>query len=335
MEFEPRGPVKILWRKRYTSTTIPNQVPRRPIDSRYSQKQSSYWLTEYEGVRYKKELGAGYNSKEKKWPQGNGYGKRYGTGKEKETGKSYKSNGTHSQTYYTTQGPRRNGRHLPAKGPGNGQDGSGGDEGRDDKKKFRNTKYDFEDKGEEESDTEDSYELEISPKQLNQVTPGGGVLKIKLSKKKAIKITAGAPDGEPDPAQTKLKTVYGPISEEGGRLPLGVSSNVLIETKQPKEKRIPLVRASQPTLGIGERKGPHIPPKRVSGPNANGNEDPDGNGSSNGHRSSPHGNSGTDGNGNSPINGNSQRERYTQRGEGGSNGNGESNGNGGPPDRRK
>ena len=40
---------------------------------------------------------------------------------------------------------------------------------------------DFEDKGEEESDTEDSYELEIPPRQLNQVTPGGRVLKIKLS----------------------------------------------------------------------------------------------------------------------------------------------------------
>ena len=76
-------------------------------------------------------------------------------------GKSYKPNGTQSQTYYTTQGPRRNGKYLPAKGPGNGQDGNRGDDGRDDKKKFRNTKDDFEDKREEESDAEDSYELEI------------------------------------------------------------------------------------------------------------------------------------------------------------------------------
>ena len=87
-------------------------------------------------------------------------------------GKSYKSNGAQSHAYYTTQGPRRNGKYLPAKGPGNGQDGNGADEGRDDKKKFRNTKFDFEDKGEEESDTENSYELEITPKQLSQVTPG-------------------------------------------------------------------------------------------------------------------------------------------------------------------
>ena len=153
VKFEPRGPVEILQRQKYASTTIPNQIPRRPRDRRYSQRQPNYWVTEYEGTRYEKKLGAGYNPKEKKWPQGNGYRKRYGTGEKKETGKFYKSNGAQSQTYYTTQGPRRNGRYLPAKGPGNGQDGNGGDEGRDDKKKFRNTKYDFEDKGEEESDT--------------------------------------------------------------------------------------------------------------------------------------------------------------------------------------
>ena len=114
------------------------------------------------------------------------------------------------------------------------------------------------------------------------MTPGGVVLKIKLPKKRPIKITAGASKGEPDPTQTTLKTVHESISKESGQLPLGVSSNVLIETQQPKEKRIPPVRASQPTLGIGERKRPNIPPKRVSGPNADGNGDPDGNGSSHG-----------------------------------------------------
>ena len=46
----------------------------------------------------------------------------------------------------------------------------------------------------EESDTEDSYELEITPQQLSQVTPGGGALKIKLSRKKPLQITAGAPE---------------------------------------------------------------------------------------------------------------------------------------------
>ena len=47
--------------------------------------------------------------------------------------------------------------------------------------------------------------------------PGRGVLKIKLSKKKPIKITAGAPDGKPDPAQTKVKTVHDPINRKDGQ----------------------------------------------------------------------------------------------------------------------
>ena len=66
---------------------------------------------------------------------------------------------------------------------------------------------------EEESDTDDSFELEITPKQLSQVTPGGGVLKLTLSRKKPLKITAEAPSGEPDPPQTTVRTVYDPREE--------------------------------------------------------------------------------------------------------------------------
>ena len=54
MKFEPRGPVK-----------IPNHIPRRPRDGGYSQRPPNYWETEYEGARYEKELGAGYNPKKK------------------------------------------------------------------------------------------------------------------------------------------------------------------------------------------------------------------------------------------------------------------------------
>ena len=61
------------------------------------------------------------------------------------------------------QKPRRNGRHLPTKGTNNEQDGNGRDEGKDDKRKFKNSKYDFEDEKDEESDTEDSCEFEITP----------------------------------------------------------------------------------------------------------------------------------------------------------------------------
>ena len=67
---------------------------------------------------------------------GNGYGKRYGTKEKKGTGRSCRQNGTQSQIYYTTQESRKNGQYLPTKGTGNGQDGDGGDEGKDDKRKF-------------------------------------------------------------------------------------------------------------------------------------------------------------------------------------------------------
>ena len=86
----------------------------------------------------------------------------------------------------------------------NGQDGNGEDVDKDNKKKYRSTKIDFENENGEKRDTEDSYELEITPKQLSQVTPGGGVLKIKLSKKRPVKITTEIPNKRPDLAHTEF-----------------------------------------------------------------------------------------------------------------------------------
>ena len=112
------------------------QVPQRLEDSKYTQSQPNNWMVGYEGTWYGKEFVAGYNPKGRKWPQGNGYGKRYGTKEKKGAGKSYRQNGTQSQTYYTTQELRKNGQYLLMKGTSNGQDGSGGDEGRDEKKEI-------------------------------------------------------------------------------------------------------------------------------------------------------------------------------------------------------
>ena len=101
------------------------QVPRRLKDGKYTQSQPSYWMAGYEGTWYGKEFGAGYRPKDRKWPQGNGYGTEYCTGKKKGTDISYRPNGTQSQVYYTTQGQRRNGRYLPTKGTSNEQGGRG------------------------------------------------------------------------------------------------------------------------------------------------------------------------------------------------------------------
>ena len=70
-----------------------------------------------------------------------------------------------------------------------GNGGNGGDKGNGDKRKNKNTKNDFADVDEEERDTEDSFELEITPQQLSQVTLGGGVLRLSLSQKKPLKIS--------------------------------------------------------------------------------------------------------------------------------------------------
>ena len=90
----------------------------------------------YKGTWYRRKFGAGYNLRSRKWPQENGYGKRYGTKEKKGAGRSYRQNGIQSQIYYTTQEMRKNSQYLPVKGTGNGQDGDGGDEGKDDRRKF-------------------------------------------------------------------------------------------------------------------------------------------------------------------------------------------------------
>ena len=138
--------------------------------------------------------GKRYPLKEKRRTQWGGYGRQYGTGGERKSNQAYKTDGTQTQGRNTAYESQRQGSYFPTKSTGNGQGGNGGDEDRNDKKKYRDTGIGFENDSHEESDTEDSYELEITPQQLSQVTPGGGALKIKLSKKKPLQITAGAPE---------------------------------------------------------------------------------------------------------------------------------------------
>ena len=76
-------------------------------------------------------------------------------------------------------------------------------------------KYNFEDVDEEESDTEDSFELEITPQQLSQVTPGEGVLKLTLSKKKPLKLTTGAQVENQIPHKQQLKLSMTPEKKKG------------------------------------------------------------------------------------------------------------------------
>ena len=151
--------------------------------------------------------GKRYPLKEKRRTQWGGYGKQYGTGEERKGNQTYRTDGTQNQGHSAAYESQRQGNYFPTRSIGNGQGGNGGDEDRNDRKKYRDTGVSFENGSHKESDTEDSYELEITPQQLSQVTPGGGALKIKLSKKKPIKITAGAPKRESGTVQMKPENI--------------------------------------------------------------------------------------------------------------------------------
>ena len=128
----------------------------------------------------------GYPSGNRNWEQRNGYGRRYGSGHENQQRRAYGGTTTQAQTHHTTPKGRVPYGNTPSRRMGGGQgNGYGNGEDKDDKnrKRYRDTKYNFEEEDEEESDTEDSFEFEITPQQLSQVTPGGGVLKLTLTKK--------------------------------------------------------------------------------------------------------------------------------------------------------
>ena len=151
--------------------------------------------------------GKRYPLKERQRTQGGGYGKQSGTGSERRGYQTYGTDRTQPQSHNTAYGSQRQDSYFPTRSTGNEQGGNGGGEDRNDKKKYRDTRV--ENESHEESDTEDSYEFEITSQQLSRVTPGGGALKIKLLKKKPLKITAGAPDGQSETIPMELERNWG------------------------------------------------------------------------------------------------------------------------------
>ena len=149
--------------------------------------------------------GKRYPLKEGRRTQGGGYG----TGGKRRGYQTYRTDRTQPQSHNTAYGSQRQGSYFPTKSTGSEQGGNGGGEDRNDKKKYRDTRVNHENDSHEKSDTEDSYEFEITAQQLSQVTPGGGALKIKLPKKKPLKITAGAPDGQSETIPMKLEHNWG------------------------------------------------------------------------------------------------------------------------------
>ena len=207
--FEPGGPIEVLQKQRANLRSRYEQIPQYLMGAQKGHAPHPPLVVTNKGDVNWRGRGKRYPLKERRRTQWGGYGKQYGTGGERKGNQAYRTDGTQTQGRNTAYESQRQGSHFPTRSTGNGQGGNGGDEDRNDRKKYRDTGVSFENDSYEESDTEDSYELEITPQQLSQVTPGGGALKIKLSKKKPIKITAGAPKRESGTVPMKLRTLRG------------------------------------------------------------------------------------------------------------------------------
>ena len=207
--FNPNGPVKVLQKPRATHHTGYEQPPQHLMGAQRDQAPHPSMVVTNRGDGSWGSQGKRYPLKERWKTQGGGYSKQYGTGGERRGYQTYRTDRTQPQSRNTAYGSQRQGSYFPAKNTGNEQGGNGGGEDRHDKKKYRDTRVNHENNSHEESDTEDSYEFEITSQQLSQVTPGGGALKIKLSKKKPLKITAGAPDGQSETIPMELECNWG------------------------------------------------------------------------------------------------------------------------------
>ena len=207
--FNPNGPVKVLQRSRATHHTGYEQPPQHLIGAQRDQVPHPSMVVTNRGDGSWRSQMKRYPLKERQRTQGGGYGQQYGTGGERRNYQTYRTDRTQPQSHNTAYRSQRQGSYFPTTSTGNEQGGNGGGEDRNDKKKYRNTRVNHENDSHEESDTEDSYEFEITSQQLSQVTPGGGALKIKLSKKKPLKITAGAPDGQSETIPMELERNWG------------------------------------------------------------------------------------------------------------------------------
>ena len=200
--FNPNGPIKVLQKQRATHHTGYEQPPQHLMcpPMVVTNRGDGSWRSQ----------GKRYPLKDRQKTQGGGYGKQYGTSGERRNYQTYRTERTQTQSHNTAYESQRQSSYLPTKSTGNGQGGNGGGEDKNDKKKYRDTGINHGNDSHEESDTEDSYEFEITSQQLIQVTPGGGALKIKLSKKKPLKITAGAPDGQSETIPMELERTRSP-----------------------------------------------------------------------------------------------------------------------------
>ena len=121
-----------------------------------------FWNSSYSGPNYRNGYQMGYPNENRNWEQRNRYGKRYGNGNRNQQRGAHERTTTQTQTHHTTSKGRVPYGNTPSRrmsgGQGNG-DRNGEDKDDKNRKRYRDTKYDFREEDEEEGDTEDSFEL--------------------------------------------------------------------------------------------------------------------------------------------------------------------------------
>ena len=117
------------------------------------------------------------------------------------------------------------------------------------------------------------------------------MLKLTLSKRKPLKITAKAPSGEPNPFQTTVKTVYDPKKEKGDQTERGTINIAQTGLEQFRREEALAIGGREP-LQEDENGKFNRPPGGQGGLDDKGSKR---NGNGNGK---PHANGGPGGNGN-------------------------------------
>ena len=165
--FNPNGPVKVLQRPRDGHRSSYEQPPQYLMGAQRGQAS-------HPPINVMNKGDGGWRSQRKRYPlkerqrtQWGGSGKQYGKGGERRSNQSYRTDRTQTRSHDTAHGSQRQGGYLPAKSTGNRQDGNGGGEEGNDKKKYTDIRVNYKSDSHEESDTEDSYEFEITSQQLS------------------------------------------------------------------------------------------------------------------------------------------------------------------------
>ena len=154
--FNPSGPIKVLQKQRANHRTGYEQTPQHLMGAQKDQTSHPPMVVTNRGDGGWRGQGKRYPLKGRWRTQWGGYGQQYGTGGEGKNNQTYGTDRTQAQGRNTAYESQRQGSYFPTKSIGNGQGGNGGDEDRNDKRKYRNTGISFENDSHEESDTEDS-----------------------------------------------------------------------------------------------------------------------------------------------------------------------------------